>query len=133
MKHKELLMGTALGILGFLIILEVNVWPVLLLCGLGYLLYTSGGQLRGVGKGRVGAVIAHTTQVTFDDIGGQEAAKRELIEALEFLRDYERAKALGIRPLKGVLLSGPPGTGKTLLAKAAASYTDSVFISASGS
>lgn len=133
MKHKELLMGTALGILGFLIILEVNVWPVLLLCGLGYLLYTSGGQLRGVGKGRVGAVIAHTTQVTFDDIGGQEAAKRELIEALEFLRDYERAKALGIRPLKGVLLSGPPGTGKTLLAKAAASYTDFVFISASGS
>lgn len=135
MKHKELLMGTALGILGFLMIWGVNVWPVILLCGLGYLLYTSGagGQLKGMRKGRVGTVIAHTSTVTFDDIGGQDVAKRELVEALEFLCDYERASALGIRPLKGVLLSGPPGTGKTLLAKAAARYTDSVFISASGS
>ncbi len=40
---------------------------------------------------------------------------------------------MGIRPLKGILLIGPPGTGKTLLARAAAGYTDSVFISAVGS
>ena len=133
MKQKELLVGTALGLLGFLITLKVNVWPVLLLCGLGYFLYASGGQIRGIGKGRVGMVIADSSTVRFEDIGGQDVAKRELIEALEFLRDYERANALGIRPLKGVLLSGPPGTGKTLLAKAAAGYTDSVFISASGS
>ena len=66
-------------------------------------------------------------------MGGQNVAKRELIEALEFLRIYEKANKLGIRPLKGILLTGPPGTGKTLLAKAAANYTDSVFISASGS
>ena len=133
MKHKELLVGTALGILGFLVTLRVNVWPVLVLCGLGYLLYTSGGQIRGIGKSKVGTVIAYTSTVRFEDIGGQDVAKRELIEALEFLRDYERASALGIRPVKGVMLSGPPGTGKTLLAKAAASYTDSVVISASGS
>lgn len=40
---------------------------------------------------------------------------------------------MGIRPLKGIMLSGPPGTGKTLLAKAAANYTDSAFIATSGS
>jgi vesicle-fusing ATPase len=55
------------------------------------------------------------------------------MEALQFLKDYDRARRLGIRPLKGILLAGPPGTGKTLLAKAAANYTDSAFISASGS
>ena len=71
--------------------------------------------------------------VTFADIGGQEIAKRELMEALNFLKDEEKVKDLGIRPLKGILLSGPPGTGKTLMAKAAASYTDSVFLAASGS
>lgn len=98
MKHKELLVGTALGILGFLVTLRVNVWPVLVLCGLGYLLYTSGGQIRGIGKSKVGTVIAYTSTVRFEDIGGQDVAKRELIEALEFLRDYERASALGIRP-----------------------------------
>lgn len=71
--------------------------------------------------------------IQFDDIGGQEAAKQELREALEFINDSDRLNHLGIRPLKGVLLNGPPGTGKTLLAKAAAQFTDSVFLSASGS
>src|SRR5690606_2288911 len=46
---------------------------------------------------------------------------------------HEEIKKMGIRPLKGILLTGPPGTGKTLLAKAAAHYTNSVFTSASGS
>lgn len=73
------------------------------------------------------------SSITFDHIGGQEVAKRELVEALDFVRDAERVAHLGIRPLKGILLAGPPGTGKTLMAKAAANYTDSVFLSASGS
>lgn len=71
--------------------------------------------------------------VTFSQIGGQETAKRELLEALTFLKESSRTKQLGIRPLKGVLLVGPPGTGKTLMAKAAANYTASVFLAASGS
>lgn len=133
MNQKELLLGTALGVLAFLIVLKVNIWPILIVFGLGYFLYTSGGQLQSFGKRKVGALVGETSNVRFEDVGGQNVAKRELIEALQFLRDYERANHLGIRPLKGVLLAGPPGTGKTLLAKAAANYTDSVFISASGS
>ncbi len=72
-------------------------------------------------------------KINFDRIGGHAAAKKELLEALEFIRNPKSVMEMGIRPLKGVLLVGPPGTGKTLLAKAAASYTNSVFLSASGS
>ncbi|WP_425453960.1 AAA family ATPase [Paenibacillus flagellatus] len=73
------------------------------------------------------------TYLTFDDIGGQDRAKNELKEALDFLIKHEEISKFGIRPLKGILLTGPPGTGKTLMAKAAAHYTNSVFVSASGS
>src|SRR5690606_12501414 len=71
--------------------------------------------------------------VSFDDIGGQAAAKQELLEAIDFIVEREKIRRMGIRPLKGILLTGPPGTGKTLLAKAAATYTGSVFLAAAGS
>src|SRR5690606_22929756 len=71
--------------------------------------------------------------IQFDDIGGQEHAKQELQEALDFLLQRKAIQSYGIRPIKGILLSGPPGTGKTLMAKAAAHYTDSIFISVAGS
>nr|WP_199728466.1 AAA family ATPase [Cohnella faecalis] len=71
--------------------------------------------------------------MSFEDIGGQEQAKRELSEALEFLVQRDKIEKLGIRPMKGILLTGPPGTGKTLLAKAAAHHTQSAFVAASGS
>ncbi len=71
--------------------------------------------------------------VVFDDIGGQDSAIKELKEALDFIKNYEQLKKLGIRALKGILLTGPPGTGKTLLAKAAATYTEAVFMATSGS
>lgn len=72
-------------------------------------------------------------RITFDEVGGQDHVKQELQEALDFLVNREQIAERGIRILKGILLTGPPGTGKTLLAKAAANYTDSVFIGASGS
>lgn len=71
--------------------------------------------------------------ITFDDIGGQDSAIKELREALEFLLRPVEILEMGIRPLKGILLVGPPGTGKTLLARAAASYTKSSFLATSGS
>ncbi|NLA60423.1 MAG: AAA family ATPase [Firmicutes bacterium] len=133
MKKLEILAGVAAGLVAFLALRGLNLFPWLLLAGLTYFLVTSRGQLGDIGRKKVGAVVSHRPQVTFEDVGGQRVAKRELMEALQFLKDYDRARRLGIRPLKGILLAGPPGTGKTLLAKAAANYTDSAFISASGS
>lgn len=73
------------------------------------------------------------SEVSFRDIGGQSSAIHELREALDFIKNQQSIRRLGIRPLKGILLTGPPGTGKTLMAKAAASYTDAAFVAASGS
>ncbi|NPA05709.1 MAG: proteasome-activating nucleotidase [Crenarchaeota archaeon] len=67
--------------------------------------------------------------VTFDDIGGLEEQKRELIEAVILpLTKPELFRELGIEPPKGVLLYGPPGCGKTLLAKAVATTAKATFI-----
>ena len=129
----EWLAGAAAGALVFLVLQGVNLVSGVFLAVLAYLLFTSKGRLGDFGRKRVGATLGQRPDVTFSDVGGQAVAKRELMEALEFLRSFEQARRLGIRPLKGILLSGPPGTGKTLLAKAAANYTGSIFISASGS
>lgn len=132
---KEILIGAMPVLLVFLIYLQINVLPFLLVGSFlffaFYLAKVRGGGISVLterkNKGK------SITSLTFDDIGGQERAKKELMEALDFLVHFERIRQMGIRPLKGILLTGPPGTGKTLMAKAAASYTDSVFISASGS
>ena len=84
-------------------------------------------------KGFQGQVPSKSKRITFADVGGQENAKMEIREALEFIKDSSRAQKLGIRPLKGILLAGPPGTGKTLLAKAAAAYTGASFVATAGS
>lgn len=72
------------------------------------------------------------SEIGFESVGGQQAAKQELMEALTLLKQAQDNK-LGVRALGGILLQGPPGTGKTLMARAAAHYTDSVFVSAVGS
>ena len=133
MRKLEILAGVGAGIVAFLTLKGYNLFPWLLLGGLTYFLIASRGHLGDIGRKKVGAVVGRRPDITFGDVGGQAVAKRELMEALQFLRSHDRAMRLGIRPLRGILLSGPPGTGKTLLAKAAANYTDSAFISASGS
>ena len=133
MKNKEVIAGAASGVLLFLVLQGVNVLPFMFFSGLiGALYYLNFVKQRG-NKADFNSVERNTCSISFDDIGGQEIAKNELREALEFMKNNDKIKHLGIRPLKGILLSGPPGTGKTLLAKAAAQFTNSVFLSASGS
>lgn len=124
--------GVAVGIFAYLLTTGYNIWPVALLLGGGYLVWRFVIQRQLVHTTGKGMVVS-TTPIEFADIGGQSAAKKELQEALDFLLYSEKMKELGIRPLKGILLSGPPGTGKTLLAKAAARYTNSAFLAVSGS
>ena len=133
---KELAIGAALGGGLFLLWHFPNLLPAVLIAGFAFALLRAMGGVPGL-RPRFAALSGSrpspSPDITFDDIGGQAAAKQELLEALEFLRLAERARRMGIRPLKGILLTGPPGTGKTLLAKAAANYTGSVFLATSGS
>lgn len=135
--YKEIGIGFIPVFLVFLAFLGVNVIPILFVSALGgsllYMMKTRGGIGAAAGGGDRKSKNRTPSFLTFDEIGGQDRAKKELMEALDFLIKHEEIKKLGIRPLKGLLLTGPPGTGKTLMAKAAAHYTNSVFMAASGS
>ncbi len=89
--------------------------------------------LREVEPSAIREVFVEVPNVRWEDVGGLETVKQELIEAIEFPLRYKEAFAkLGARGAKGILLYGAPGTGKTMLAKAAASQTGVNFISVKG-
>jgi len=78
-------------------------------------------------------VLVQIPDIKWDDIGGLEKVKKELMEVVEWPMKYPGSfKRVGIRPAKGVLLHGPPGCGKTLLAKAAANESEANFILVKG-
>ena len=89
--------------------------------------------LREVDPSALREVFVEVPTTTWEDVGGLEQPKRLLREVLEWPLQYgDLFNAAGVRPLKGILLSGPPGCGKTLLAQAAASATQVNFISVKG-
>jgi transitional endoplasmic reticulum ATPase len=89
--------------------------------------------LREVEPSAIREVFVEVPNVGWDDVGGLDDVKRELIESVEWpLKHAEIFKSAGIKPPRGILLSGAPGCGKTLLAKAVASQTQVNFISVKG-
>jgi transitional endoplasmic reticulum ATPase len=90
--------------------------------------------LREVSPSAMREILVEVPDVSWQDIGGLEAVKQLLVEAVEWpLRNADSFRRLGIDAPKGVLLYGPPGTGKTMLAKAVANESESNFITVKGS
>jgi cell division protease FtsH len=93
----------------------------------------AGNQAFSFGKSRARMFSGDRPTITFGDVAGNDEAKQELQEVVEFLKEPEKFAALGARIPRGVLLVGPPGTGKTLMAKAVSGEAGVPFFSISGS
>ena len=93
----------------------------------------SGFGLGNLGKSNAKVYVGEQTGKSFNDVAGQEEAKENLQEIVDFLNNPAKYKEIGAKMPKGALLVGPPGTGKTLLAKAVAGEAGVPFFSISGS
>ena len=87
----------------------------------------------GMGKSNARVYVKSSDGIKFSDVAGEEEAKENLAEIVNYLHDPEKYREIGASMPKGVLLVGPPGTGKTMLAKAVAGEANVPFFSMSGS
>lgn len=90
-------------------------------------------QSLGFGKSRARLYGSDKKKVSFKDVAGNESAKQDLMEIVDFLKAPKKYEKLGAKIPRGVLLAGEPGTGKTLMARAVAGEADVPFFSISGS
>lgn len=90
-------------------------------------------QSMGFGKAKAKLYGPDKKKVTFNDVAGNEAAKQDLAEIVDFLKEPKKYEKLGAKIPRGVLLAGEPGTGKTLMARAVAGEASVPFFSISGS
>ena len=115
----------------------IQLLPLLLIIGIFVFMgrQMSRGQQNvfGFGRSRARQHDPERPQVTFADVAGEEEAKKELTEVVDFLRNPSKYHQLGARLPRGVLLVGPPGTGKTLTARAVAGEAGVPFFSISAS
>ena len=118
------------------------VLPIVIFIAIGelmsrYMMNKIGGGPMGnamqFGKSSAKVYIASETGIKFSDVAGEDEAKENLMEIVDFLHNPGKYQEIGAKMPKGVLLVGPPGTGKTLLAKAVAGEANVPFFSISGS
>ena len=92
-----------------------------------------GSMMFNMGRSNAKIYVKSSDGIKFDDVAGEDEAKENLAEIVEYLHDPGKYKEIGASMPKGILLVGPPGTGKTMLAKAVAGEADVPFFSMSGS
>ena len=117
------------------------VLPLIIFIGLGQMLSRSlmkkmgGGNsmMFNMGKSNAKVYVKSAEDIKFDDVAGEDEAKENLQEVVNYLHDPSKYQDIGASMPKGILLVGPPGTGKTMLAKAVAGEANVPFFSMSGS
>lgn len=125
----------------FLSFLLSWVLPIAIFAGLGQLMSRkmmekAGGpnsMMFGMGKSNAKVYVKSSEGIRFSDVAGEDKAKENLTEIVDYLHNPDKYKEIGASMPKGILLVGPPGTGKTMLAKAVAGEANVPFFSMSGS
>ena len=127
-------------------VLNFLIWfvlPIILFSAIGNqmnkkLMEKAGGgpgsmMFGGMGKSNAKVYVQSTAGIRFADVAGEDEAKENLQEVVNYLHDPSKYESIGAKMPKGILLVGPPGTGKTMLAKAVAGESNVPFFSISGS
>ncbi len=117
------------------------VLPIAIFIGIGHymskkLMQRAGGansMAFGMGKSNAKVYVKSSEGIKFSDVAGEDEAKENLTEIVDYLHNPNKYKEVGASMPKGILLVGPPGTGKTMLAKAVAGEANVPFFSMSGS
>ena len=125
----------------FLSVLLSWVLPILLFVGLGQMMAKrmmnkaggSNSMMFGMGRSNAKVYVKSSEGIKFSDVAGEDEAKENLTEIVDYLHNPEKYREIGASMPKGILLVGPPGTGKTMLAKAVAGESNVPFFSMSGS